>query len=182
MERRIHVIKDYQKERALDFVKGVFTDSEDLEAGELVKNLIKEIRRKKFYIPDLELVMTNEEDELIGYAMFSRFHLEGRYEDELLILNPVAVKTSLQRQHVSKDLIEYGLAKAKKMGYKVCIVEGNPQNYRARGFVTSADYGVFSSEKVGLPAPECLMIQELVEGALAHIHGYLDYSFYQTLD
>ena len=48
--------------------------------------------------------MTNEEDELIGYAMFSRFHLEGRYEDELLILNPVAVKTSLQRQHVSKDL------------------------------------------------------------------------------
>ena len=104
MERRIHAIKDYQKEDALDFVKGVFTDSEDLEAGELVKNLIKEIRRKKFYIPDLELVMTNKEDELIGYAMFSRFHLEGKYEDELLILNPVAVKTSLQRQHVSKDL------------------------------------------------------------------------------
>ena len=33
MVRRIHVIKDYQKEKALDFVKGVFTDSEDLEAG-----------------------------------------------------------------------------------------------------------------------------------------------------
>ena len=33
MERRIHVIKDYQKEDALNFVKGVFTDSEDLEAG-----------------------------------------------------------------------------------------------------------------------------------------------------
>jgi hypothetical protein len=29
--------------------------------------------------------------------MFSRFHLEGEYEDQLLILTPVAVKTSLQR-------------------------------------------------------------------------------------
>ena len=35
MERRIHVIKDYQKEKALDFVKGVFTDSEDLGQGSL---------------------------------------------------------------------------------------------------------------------------------------------------
>ena len=33
MERRIHVIKDHQKEDALNFVKEVFTDSEDLEAG-----------------------------------------------------------------------------------------------------------------------------------------------------
>lgn len=59
---------------------------------------------KKIYIPDLELVMTNKEDKIIGYATFSRFHLDGRYEDELLILNPVTVKTSLQRQHLSKDL------------------------------------------------------------------------------
>ena len=35
MERRIHAIKDYQKEDALDFVKGVFTDSEDLGQGNL---------------------------------------------------------------------------------------------------------------------------------------------------
>ncbi len=40
--------------------------------------------------------------------MFSRFHLEGKYEDEVLLLTPVAVKTELQRQHISKDMIEYG--------------------------------------------------------------------------
>ena len=33
---------------------------------------------------------------------------EGKYEDELLLLTPVAVKTELQRQHISKDIIEYG--------------------------------------------------------------------------
>lgn len=44
--------------------------------------------------------------------MFSRFHIEGRYENELLILTPVAVKTEMQRQYISKDLLEYGFEKA----------------------------------------------------------------------
>ena len=60
-------------------------------------------------------------------------------------------------------------------------LNGNPQNYRSRGFKTSADYGVFASKNINLPAVECLMIQELVEGALKDVSGYLDYSFYDTL-
>lgn len=39
--------------------------------------------------------MVNETDDILGYAMFSRFHLEGKYEDKLLLLSPVAVKTEL---------------------------------------------------------------------------------------
>jgi predicted N-acetyltransferase YhbS len=162
MERIIKEIEKYQLEESLEFVKRVFTESEDEESGELVKNLIKEIRSKKYYLPGLEVIMVNENDEIIGYVMFSRFHIEGRYEDKLLLLSPVAVKTELQRKHISKELIEYGLKKAKELGYQVCIVEGNPQNYRARGFKTAFDYGIYASEKIGLPAIECLMVQELV--------------------
>ena len=125
--------------------------------------------------------MVNEMDEVIGYVMFSRFHIEGKYENELLMLTPAAVKTELQRQHISKELIEYGFEKAKEMGYKVVLVEGNPQNYNARGFVTSADHGVFAAESVGLPAPECMMLKELVEGALENLSGYVEYSFYECL-
>ena len=84
-------------------------------------------------------------------------------------------------KHISKEIIEYGLNKAKEMGFKACIVEGNPQNYRSRGFVTSFDYGIYASEKIGLPAIECLMVQELVPGALKNIHGYLDYDYYESL-
>ena len=65
--------------------------------------------------------MVDESDAVIGYAMFSRFHIEGRYEDELLILTPVAVRTAYQRQHISKDLIEYGFAKAKEMGFRAVL-------------------------------------------------------------
>jgi hypothetical protein len=61
------------------------------------------------------------------------------------------------------------------------MVEGNPLNYRSRGFKTSCDYNVFAHESIGLPAPECLMIQELVAGALKDVHGYLNYKFYDAL-
>ena len=166
---------------SLDLVQEVFTESENAENGKMVRGLVEEIRAKKYYLPEMELIMVNEEDEVIGYVMFSRFHIEGKYEDEMLLLTPAAVKTKLQRQHISKDLIEYGFAKAKELGYSFVLVEGNPQNYRARGFVTSADYGIVAAPSVGLPAPECLMVKEVTEGALKHVSGSLEYSFYECL-
>lgn len=60
-------------------------------------------------------------------------------------------------------------------------MEGNPQNYRSRGFVTSADFGITAHESVGLPAPECLMVKELVPGGLEGIHGQVNYSNYEAL-
>lgn len=164
----------------LELVEAVFTDHESAEEGKLVRRLVEEIRSKAYYLPELELIML-EDGEPIGYIMFSRFHLEGKYEDELLLLSPAAVKTELQRQHISKALIEYGFEKARELGYKAVIVEGNPRNYRARGFVTAADYGITAHASVGLPAPECLMVKELVPGALGHIQGQLEYSFYEAL-
>ena len=165
---------------SLELVERVFTNHSDAEEGALVRRLVEEIRSKKYYLPELELIML-EDGEVIGYVMFSRFHLEGKYEDELLVLTPAAVKTELQRQHISKDLIEYGFEKAAQLGYKAVIVEGNPMNYRSRGFVTSADYGITAHESVGLPAVECLMVKELVPGGLEGIHGMLEYSFYEAL-
>ena len=167
---------------ALELVEVVFTASESEEDGKLIRRLVEEIRSKRWYLPELELIMVDSEtDEVIGFVMFSRFHLEGKYEEKLLILTPVAVKTELQRQHISKELIEYGFEKATAMGFKVVIVEGNPMNYRSRGFVTSADYGITAHESVGLPAPECLMVKELLPGGLEGIHGQVNYSDYEAL-
>ncbi len=181
MERIIKSMEEKYLVPALELVEQVFTDSECAENGALVRSLVEEIRSKRWYLPELELIMVDGNDEVIGYVNFARFHLEGKYEDELLILSPVAVKTELQRQHISRDLIDYGLQKAARLGYKACIVEGNPMNYRSRGFVTSADFGITAHESVGLPAPECLMVQELVPGGLEGIHGHVSYSDYQCL-
>jgi len=48
------------REEALDFVENVFTVSEGAESGKLVRALVKEIRSKRFYLPELELIMVDE--------------------------------------------------------------------------------------------------------------------------
>ena len=182
MARIIKTMEEKYLVPASKLVETVFTEHADAEEGKLVRSLVEEIRSKRFYLPELELVMVESDtDEVIGYVNFARFHLGGKYEDELLLLSPVAVKTQLQRQHISKELIEYGFEKARALGYKAVIVEGNPQNYRSRGFVTSADYGITAHESVGLPAPECLMVKELVPGGLNGIQGQVCYADYECL-
>ena len=178
--RTIQSIEDRYLVPAAELVEAVFTASEGAESGDLVRRLVEEIRSKRFYEPRLELIMV-EDGEVIGYCAFSRFHLNGKYEKELLLLSPVAVKTELQRQHISRDLIEYGFEKARELGYRAVIVEGNPRNYRSRGFVTSAPFGITAHESVGLPAEECLMVKELVPGTLGTITGQVSYGDYACL-
>ena len=181
MDRRIKAMENQYLLPALELVEDVFAKWDSPEEGKLVRRLVEEIREKKYYVPELEFVMANEKDEVIGYAMFSRFHIEGKYENELLMLTPVAVKTELQRQHISKELIEYGFEVAKKLGFKAILVEGNPQNYNNRGFQSSYRFGIEAGPNMDLPHPDCLMVKELETGALENMRGYVDYSFYEAL-
>jgi len=182
MERIVKSMENKYLLPSLELVQEVFTEHDSPEEGKVVRKLVEEIRAKKYYMPELELVMVNENDEVIGYAMFSRFHIEGKYENELLILTPVAVKTKLQRQHISKNILEYGFDMAKRLGFKAILVEGNPRNYNRRGFQPSYKFGIEAGPKIKLPHPDCLMIKELEQGALDRMSGFVDYSFYEALD
>ncbi len=181
MTRIVKSMENKYLQPSIDMVRRTFTNSETAEDAQIVVNIVEEIRSLHTYLPELDLVMVDGNDEVIGYAMFSKITLDGKYDGELLILNPVAVKTELQRQHISKEIIETGFEMARKMGYKAVIVEGNPQNYRNRGFYTSADYGIFAGKTVDIPAVECLMVKELEENALENISGTLEYTIYKTL-
>ena len=165
---------------SLELVEQVFTEHENADEGKLVRRLVEEIRSKKYYLPELELLML-EDGEVVGYVMFSRFHLGGKYDDRLVILTPAAVKTNLQRQGISRELITYGLRKAAEMGFTAALVEGNPANYRARGFKTSANHGIVAGPNIHLPHVDCLMVAELVPGGLEGITGMVDYGMYETL-
>ena len=74
MNRMIISMKDKYLETSAQFVEDVFTDSEGKESAKIVKQLVLEIRSKRFYLPELELIMVDEMDNILGYAMFSRFH------------------------------------------------------------------------------------------------------------
>lgn len=181
MERIIKSMEDKYLLPSLELVETVFAQWDSPEEGKMVRKLVEEIRSKRYYIPELEFIMVDVTDEVVGYAMFSRFHIEGKYEEELLILTPVAVKTALQRQHISKDILEYGFEVAKRLGFKAILVEGDPRNYNPRGFQPSYKFGVEAGPNLHLPHPDCLMIKALEEGALEHIKGFVDYSFYDAL-
>lgn len=181
MERIIKPMDARYLQASLELLEDVFTAWADPKEGRMVRSLAAEIRAEKYYLPELELIMVDETDRIIGYAMFSRFHLEGKFEDELLLLTPVAVRTELQRQHISRDLIEYGFEKAKELGFTAVLVEGDPQNYNPRGFQTSADFGITAGPDIHLPDVRCLMVKELAAGALDHIKGIVDFSFYDSL-
>ena len=165
---------------SLELVEQVFTEHENAEEGRTVRALVEEIRSKKYYLPELELLMI-EDGEVIGYVMFSRFHVEGKYEDRLVLLSPAAVKTCYQRQGISRELIEYGFKKAAEMGFTAAMVEGNPANYRARGFKTSADFGIVAGPNIHLPHVDCMMVAELIPGGLEGIHGEVSYDIYDVL-
>lgn len=128
---------------------------------------------KKYLLPSLELV----ED------VFAKWDSpkEGKYDDQLLILTPVAVRTELQRQHISKEILEYGFEKARKMGFQAVLVEGDPKNYNPRGFRPSHQFGIEAGQNLHLPHPDCLMVKELEAGALERMKGLVDYSFYEAL-
>lgn len=181
MGRMIKHMEKAYLQKSLEMVEQVFTEYDCEAEGKMVRALVEEIRAKEFYLPELELVMVDEADDCVGYAMFSRFHLEGKYDGQLLLLSPVAVKTRLQRQHISRELIEYGFLRARELGFRAVIVEGNPGNYRSRGFVTAAEHGILPGKSVRLPAIECLMVKELAPGALEEIKGNVEYDDYETL-
>ena len=165
---------------SLELVEQVFTEHENAQEGALVRRLVEEIRSKKYYLPELELLML-EDGVPVGYVMFSRFHIEGRYEDRLVLLSPAAVRTDLQRQGISRELIEYGKRRAAEMGFTAAMVEGDPRNYRSRGFVTSKAHGIVAGPSIHLPHEDCLMVAELVPGGLTGIEGAVDYAFYEAL-
>ena len=181
MKRIVKSMEEKYRLPSLDLVEQVFAKYQNEREGKMVRALVEEIRRKQYYLPELELIMTEENDAVIGYAMFSRFHIEGRYERELLLLSPVAVKTELQRQHISRDLIESGFQKAKQMGFRAVLVEGDPKNHRSRGFETSCHHGIVAGPGISLPSADCLMVKALAPGALEGMHGVVDFSFYQAL-
>lgn len=84
MNRVIKSAAEGYLDESLELVERVFAESEGEESGKLVRTLVEEIRSKRFYLPELDLVMLDEYKHVIGYAMFSRFHLECLMVKELV--------------------------------------------------------------------------------------------------
>lgn len=162
-----------------DFVYEVFKES-DFSDGVGEKALVREIREKRFYIPQLDLVV-EEDGVVLGHFILSKFPISNKYENKILMLSPVSVAISHQRQGVGKFMLEEGIKLAAEIGYKGIIVEGDYRYYQRFGFRTSNEFGIYASKKNLPPSEEYLMAMELSENGLENISGEVDYSMYDAL-
>ena len=117
------------------------------------------------FIPELAFVL-EKDGEIIGNIMYTKAWLEGENGErkEILSFGPLCVAPKYQRKKLGKLLIEHSFAAAKKMGYDVNIIFGNPGNYVSRGFVSCKKKNVSFVREGNFPT--ALLVCELVPGVL----------------
>ena len=62
MKRIIKSMENKYLLPSLELVQEVFSEWDSPEEGELVRQLVEEIRAKKYYLPELELIMVGENE------------------------------------------------------------------------------------------------------------------------
>ena len=117
------------------------------------------------FIPELAFVLEIG-GKIVGNIMYTRAWLEDEtgVRREILSFGPLCVSPAHQRQKLGKALIEHSFAAARKLGYDVNIIFGNPGNYVSRGFVSCKKKNVSFAADGNYPT--ALLVCELIPGAL----------------
>ena len=126
---------------------------------------VHKMRSHPDFLPELAFVL-EKDGQIIGNIMYTKAWLEdesGNRKD-ILSFGPLCVAPECQRQKLSKMLIEHSFGVARKMGYDVNIIFGNPGNYVSRGFVSCKKKNVSFVRPDNFPT--ALLVAELVPGAL----------------
>lgn len=124
------------------------------------------MRSHEDFIPELDLVL-EADGEIVAHVAYVKSRLidEEGNEKEILSFGPISVHPNHQRKGYGKKLLKYSFDKAKKMGYDVIAIFGNPENYICSGFKSCKKYNVSCGEDKVFPV--AFLVKELKEGVLA---------------
>ena len=175
--------KDYKD--IISLILRSFKEGTSYSDGTDIIALIEEIRDSENYIPELSFVAELDE-KIVGHFLFSKFPLSATKnggerstgEEDIVMLAPVSVHADFFRQGVGSTMLRLGIEEVKKKGYKGITVEGNYRFYNEVGFKTSSEFGIYPTCGIPMKEPRCMMCQELYEGALDDISGYVVYDMY----
>ncbi len=79
-------------------------------------------------------LVAEEDGEMVGHILFSKLQAP----DRCLALAPLSVTPSRQKQGIGTQLIQEGLARAARDGWRAVFVLGEPAYYTRFGFSTAA--------------------------------------------
>lgn len=109
---------------------------------------------------------------VVGHILFSGLPIVGeRGTVSAVVLAPVAVAPTYQRQRIGSELIRRGLDLCRDEGYRIVVVLGHPDFYRGFGFAAELARPL-DSPFSGNPA---FMALELIAGALDGVRGRVEY-------
>ena len=124
------------------------------------------------FIPELDLVM-EKDGVIIGQNIFMHASIaadDGR-NVPILTMGPICIANALKRQGYGKQLLDYSLEQAAKLGAGAVCFEGNIDFYGKSGFTYASNYGI---RYHGLPEGEdasFFLCKELIPGYLDGITG-----------
>jgi Predicted acetyltransferase len=129
-------------------------------------------RTRPEFIPELSLVM-EKDGILIGHVMYSKAEIttfDGKTVP-IHTFGPISIAPDFKRKGYGTKLLSYSLEKAKSLGVKALVTEGNLAFYSHLGFKEACPFGLryyAVPEETNLPF---FILKELVPGFFDGISG-----------
>ncbi|MDF4026794.1 N-acetyltransferase [Luteibacter sp. PPL201] len=120
----------------------------------------------------ISLVAVDDDDAVIGHALFSPVRIEHGDDGKALGLAPVAVHPEHQRRGVGRALIEEGIGACFVADARAVFVLGSPAYYPAFGFTKASDHGLHDAFEGG----NAFQVLPLTVQGLDGYRGRVDYA------
>ncbi len=134
--------------------------------------LVASLRNREEFNPSLSLVAEINGD-IVGHILFHPVKIKsGNEVYESVALAPMCVLPELQRKGIGSLLVNEGIRRLKKLGYKSVIVLGHAEYYPRFGFKAASLWNINSPVEV---PDDVFMVLELTEGELNLIQGTVEY-------
>lgn len=116
-------------------------------------------------VAELSFAAADRHDQLLASLRFWPIRIDRM---PAILLGPLAVEPALQGRGMGRALVAHGLAEARRLGYRICVVVGEPEYYRPYGFVNAPSRGL---KLPGPVDPRRFQVAELEPGALKDLVG-----------
>ena len=141
--------------------------------GQAESKLVLALIGTESFISELSLV-AEDDSQIIGYILFTKAQIvEEGFGCETLVLAPMAVLPSFQKQGFGSALVRFGLEEASRLGFTSVIVLGHREYYPRFGFKPASDFQITAPWKV---PDEVFMALELKKDALKGVKGLVQHA------